>query len=151
MSKTVLVVTDYVGNLHITPASNKGYYQSKNVVVKDKQFKFKEGLTEDEANDFVLKNNGIDPDFLTPSKATAVIANKDAENEELKKKLSALQQEIDEVNKKTATQVGPSKAEDVIAKIGIATTEEEVNNLIAGETRKTVVDAGTKRLEDLKK
>jgi hypothetical protein len=145
----VLIVTDFTGNLHIVPIGNKAYYQARNQVNKNLQYKFKEGLTEEEALNFVKENNGIDPTFTTPATASDVIANKDkqladkvSENEQLKKQLEELQAKLDNSNKLTAA--------DVIIKITEAKSEEEVNTLIVGETRKTVLDAAAKKIAELK-
>lgn len=169
MSQKVLVVTDYVGNLHIVPTGNKNYYLSVNQRVKDKQYKFRDNFNEDEAMEFLKKNDGRDPDFVTPAKAQKIlqekddlIAVKDATIEEKDKAIEDLKAQLAALNAKTADnnaanantgiapvvipplvdqKPGKELAADVIAKIQLATSVEAVDELIAGEERKTVLDA----------
>lgn len=141
--KKVLVVTDYSGNLHITPVGNKAYYQSRNKLVKTKQYKFREDMTETEAEEFIKTNNGKDPGFVNVSKVDQVLAEKDNEIAELRKLLA----EKNEGNgSNDNTTVVKQTAKEVIALIETATDAEAVNKLIEGEERKSVLDAATKKL-----
>ena len=96
----VLIVTDYAGNLHITPLGNKGYYQSRNVLVTEKQFKLQE-MEEDEAVEYVEKHKGTDPGFVKPADAGKLIADKDAEIAALRAKLEELGPKTDDKGKGT--------------------------------------------------
>jgi hypothetical protein len=101
----VLVVTDYAGRLHITPAGNKAYYQAQNQRNKLQQYTFREmegdskGDQPSEAEQFVAKNFGIDPSFKTPKQAAEVIADKDAEIRALREQLQAAQKASPEIQK----------------------------------------------------
>lgn len=88
----VLVVTDYSGNLHITPLGNKSYYQAQNAKIKTKQFGLQE-MDEKEAIKLMEDNNGIDPKFRTPTQAAKVIDDKDAELNRLREQLKQKDEE----------------------------------------------------------
>lgn len=88
----VLVVTDYAGTLHITPIGNASFYLGRNQVIKNKQFKLKQ-MEEQEALDYVQANKGSDPNFVNPTKASELLADRDKEIEDLRKQLALLQNE----------------------------------------------------------
>jgi adenylosuccinate synthase len=148
-TQKVLIVTDYTGNLHITPVGNKGFYQSRNRLVKGKQFKFREGMTEAEAEEFVKKNKGKDPDHINLSGAEKIIKDKDAEIEELKKQLAEKQKggSSDAGTSDAGTGEAPKTAKELIDLIKAATTADEVNALVSQtEERKSVLEAAQKQL-----
>jgi hypothetical protein len=84
----VLLVTDYSGNLHITPVGNASFYKAQNQLIKDKQYKLKE-MKEDEAMEFVKNNKGRDPEFISTADSASIVAEKNAKIEELQKQLEA--------------------------------------------------------------
>jgi len=84
------MVTDAVGTLHKTPLGNKPTYQSRNRILGDKAYKIQE-MEETEIDDFMEKHDGIDPEFVTPSKANEMIASKDDTIKQLQAQLAALQ------------------------------------------------------------
>ena len=145
MAKKVLLVTDYSGVLHITPLANKSYYQGKNNIIKDKKFILKE-VDEDEANEFVTKNNGIDPDHISPTKAKALLSDKDTQLDAATKRIAELEAALAD-GKKPADNT--NSAQDVIIRINLATTVDEVNEVLGTDARKTVLDAATKRISEL--
>ena len=146
MDAKVLIVTDYAGNLHIVPPRNKGYYQSRNQVVKEKQYRFREIHSEAEAEKFLKDNNGKDPDFITPKKAVIMIAEKSAENDELKAKIAELEAKLAGGASKDA---GKKSVQDIVIEINLAETVEAVNALAEGATAKKVTDAATARIAEL--
>lgn len=89
----VLLVTDYSGYLHITPTGNKTYYESKNVVNRDRKYKLKE-MEEADAHKFVTDNNGIDPTFTAPAQQTQIINTQQEELEKLREQLKSKDAEI---------------------------------------------------------
>lgn len=147
MAIKVLIVTDYSGVMHITPMANKSFYQSRNVVVKDKKFTFREHFTEEEALKFVADNQGIDPNFVTPAKVQQTIASKDEEIALLKEKLAAMENS----GNKAGEALVKDKAVEVITKIQAAQSINEVNEIVGDDTRKTVIDAANNRIAELTK
>lgn len=152
----VLLVTDYAGNLHITPVGNKAFYTSRNKVVTDKQFKMKV-LEEEEAYAFVEKNKGQDPEFVTVAGAQKAIASKELELAAKDDEIAKLKAELEAARKNQGGTGGAKDEEsvnaaDLVAKINAATTVDEAHSLVGdGETRKTVLDALTKKLAQLSK
>lgn len=172
-SKNVLVVTNYFGFLHIVPLSNLTFYQSHNFNNPEKQYSWKE-MSEEEAAKYVDDNNGYDPKFKTPKQQQQALADKDAELEKLKADRANQDAELQKLrdllnkasnqptipNASTAVTTTGSQssappaetketADEVIIKIKVATTPEEVKKLSEGDDRKTVKDAATKKLAEL--
>ena len=146
MDTKVLIVTDYAGNLHVVQPKNKAYYQSRNQVVKEKQYRFREGLSETEAEKFLSDNNGKDPDFITPKKAVAIIAEKNSENDLLKAKIAELEAKLAGEGSKDS---GKKTVQDTVIEINLASTIEEVKSLSEGSTTKKVIDAAAARIAEL--
>ncbi len=144
MESKVLIVTDYVGNLHIVQPRNKAYYQSRNQLVKEKQYRFRDDMTEAEAEKFLKDNDGRDPEFITPKKAVALIAEKSAENDDLKARIA-------ELEAKLAGGKEPAKksSQDIVIEINLAETVEAVKALAEGSTVKKVTDAAAARIAEL--
>jgi hypothetical protein len=90
MSARVLLVTDYAGALHIVPLGNKAYYESRNKIIRNKQFRLRE-MNEADALEEIKRCNGVDESFGSTPEADRKLANKDAEIEALKKKLAKLE------------------------------------------------------------
>lgn len=139
----VLLVTDYAGQLHITPIGNKAFYQNRNKIVKTKQYKFRE-MSEEDANAFVVKNKGADPEHLTAQKAAGMINDKDAE-------IAALKKQLEELQAGKAKKEYADTADVVIAKIIAAETIDQVDELVKDDERKTVVNAADKKRAELTK
>jgi BMFP domain-containing protein YqiC len=146
MDAKVLIVTDYAGNLHIAQPRNKGYYQSRNQVVKEKQYRFREGYSEAEAEKFLKDNNGKDPDFITAKKAVIMIAEKSAENDELKAKIAELEAKLAGDGGKDSSK---KTVQDIVIEVNLAETVDAVKTLADGVTAKKVIDAATARIAEL--
>jgi hypothetical protein len=95
--KNKIVVTDWFGHLHVVPASNADYYADQNEKNKHSIYQYtigEETMTEKEANDYVEKNDGNDPNWTKPGDvANLKTANAEqaAKIEELEKQLKKLQ------------------------------------------------------------
>ena len=90
VQKNVLLVTDYRGTYHIRPIGNRANYESKNKSIKKLQYKMQE-MSRAEAQEIVEKNNGRDPEHITPGKAVNIISEKDKQIEDLQRQLAELQ------------------------------------------------------------
>lgn len=114
-------------------AQMRAYLNDYNMQNHDNQVKWVE-MTEDEAVN-EIKNNGqyLQVRDHRVEAISKVLSEKDAEIEALKAQLAATT---------NIKQLEP--AFEVIAKINSAKTIEQVNELIAGDTRKTVLDAAEK-------
>ena len=142
MSKQVLVITKPDKTRHIAPLENEAILKSmNNRLAEGSKWKI-EKMDEADAE----KLDWIDESIVTGAEAVTQnedlkkeVESKDAEIEELRKQLAALQAS------KPAPAPEPAKAADVIEKINAAQNAEEVDALIAGETRKTVLDAAEKK------
>lgn len=107
----VLLVTDYNGVLHITPLGNLNYYKSQNERNKgNQQFSFKE-IEEKDAEAFVKKNKGIDPDFVKPADAKSLLSEKNSELEAKDAEIEKLKAEL-EAAKKSASKKAEAESED---------------------------------------
>ncbi len=108
----VLLVTDHNGVLHITPLGNLNYYKSQNERNKGKeQFTFKE-LEEKEAEAFVKKNKGIDPDFVKPADAKSLLSEKNSELEAKDAEIEKLKAELEAAKKSASKKPEASETED---------------------------------------
>lgn len=108
----VLLVTDHAGNLHITPLGNKAYYQSQNVLNKTgAQYKFVE-KEETEAEAFVKKHAGRDPQFIKPNEAAKILSEKDQVIASKDEQIAKLQSQINSLNNKGAASQNTAGADD---------------------------------------
>jgi hypothetical protein len=132
----VLVIRKTDKTIHKVPLSNKASLMAyNNLQPEGKKWKFEE-MDEDEA----AKLPFIDESYVTAAEAQDkakelenVVGEKDARIAELEALLAA----------KNAPQ---EKAELVIEKINACKNADDVNALIVGESRKTVLDAAAKKI-----
>lgn len=144
----VLKITKSDKTVHVVPMTNKAFYEAYNRRQKgDKKWKLEEIDEEDAKN---LKF--IDDTHVTPVEATKKLEEKDAEIAALKAKLAKLSgNEAPVDNDAYVNESAPfKKATEVIELIAASTSEEQVNTLISGDTRKTVIDAADKKIAALK-
>lgn len=109
----VIIVTDYAGQLHITPAANKSYYLQRNNLMRNKpqQYKVSDVMNESDAIAYVEKNNGMDPNFVPANQAQETITTQAKQIEELKAQLAQLEQ----AKKAAAPEKKSSKQQDEAA------------------------------------
>jgi hypothetical protein len=142
--KNVLLVTDWFGILHVTPAGNKSYYESQNAKNKNLQFGIKE-MSEKDAYAFVDKNKGVDPNFVKPGDANKIISEKD-------QKIKDLEAELEKLKAGSAASTDTKvPAKELIEKINAVTKPEEIDELVTkDEDRVTVIDAAKAKRKELK-
>lgn len=140
----VLKITKSDKTVHVVPLTNKAFYEAYNRRQKgDKKWKLEE-IDEEDAKNMKF----IDETHVTPVEATKKLEEKDAEIAALKAQLEALAGAGADTGANGAAP--QKKANEVIELIAAATSEEQVNTLIAGDTRKTVIDAADKKIAALK-
>lgn len=139
MATQVLVVTDYTGNLHVTPFNNKSYYLSRNLLMRNKpnqQYKIQEFDSEEAANGFISKNNGMDPKYVAPADIQQELSLKDKEIADLRKKLEDLQK--------------PTVA-TVVEQVKASQSAEEVQQIAGQYEDAEIAKAAQARIKELSK
>src|SRR6478752_8002222 len=97
--KNKIVVTDWFGHLHVVPATNADYYADANEKNKNTQYQYtigSETMTEKDANEFVEKNEGVDPNWAKPGDASQL----KTENVEQAQKIKELEEQLKELQGK---------------------------------------------------
>lgn len=147
MSEKVLKITKDNGTIHIAPLNRKAALQHQNNLRPETKKWSIEEITEEEAKNLPYKEK----DFV-PLSAKSIVASKDAEIEQLKKKLAQFQSAVQggSENPGATTSVG-MEWRAAVAKVGELTTIDEVNAFINGEGRKSIVEAANAKIEELSK
>lgn len=145
MSKQVLVVRKNDKTIHVLPIENKASIESYN----NRQSPANKWKIELMDADEAKKLPFVDENFVTAADAISqaqqlktVVAEKDARLLELEAQLAEY---------KKAQEPKQLTAQEVVDKINEATTPEQVNEIADGDTRKTVIDAASKKIESLSK
>lgn len=146
----VLVITKPDATNHIVPmATAAALKASNNKLPEGKKWIFKEM---DESEVYDEKGNSkipfIDKDFVKPADAVVMVKDLAEQNSAKDQRIAELEALLAEKNgggKKEYTDTVPV----VVDKIKAAKTVEEVNELIANEDRKGVLDAAAKQLDAL--
>ena len=138
MSK-VLVIRKKDATVRVVPLENKARLLAYNnrLPAADK-WTFEE-MEEAQAS----KLEFIDKNYVTPNQALN-------QNKELAASLSEKEAKIAELEAMLAAKTAPT-ATEVIEKINLSETENDVNTLITDETRKTVLDAAAKKIASFQK
>jgi hypothetical protein len=149
----VLKITKADKTVHVVPMVNKAFYQAyNNRQPVSKKWKVEE-IDEEDAKNLPF----IDESHTSPleavqkvSKLQASLADKDAEIEALKAQLASKSGASPDADDSTGTAETPTQtATDKIALINAATTVEQVQALLEGEQRSTVLKAGAKKVSTL--
>lgn len=133
----VLVITKSDKTRHVVHLINEATlkaYSNRNKL----NWKFEE-MEEAEAT----KLPYIDETYVSAAEAQTKVVSLESALSEKDAKIAELEKLLAEKTKV------PAKAEEVIAKINEATTAAQVDELIAGESRKTVLDAAEKKKASL--
>jgi hypothetical protein len=151
----VLKITKTDKTIHVVPMTNKAFYQAfNNRQPADKRWKLEE-IDEKDAKDLPF----IDDTHVTPAEAVVKNQKLQNENEAMAERIRALEAQIAANSKQApdaklpngsgqnpSTTTPPQKtALEVIALINAASEVAQVEALIAGDERKTVLDAAEKR------
>ncbi len=137
----VLKITKPDKTIHVVPITNKGFYQSFNRRQKaDKKWKVEE-IDEKDAKDLPF----VDESHVSPMEAVKKLDDANARIAELE----ALLAEKGADNTGNPAPVVELKAADKIELIKVATTADQVNEILGTDGRATVVAAATKRIAEL--
>ncbi len=154
----VLVIRKPDRTIHSVSMNNKATLMAfSNRLPVGQKWKFEE-MDEEEAAKLPM----IDPNYVSAGEASVKLTQleseskeKDAEIEELKKQLAAMQAggtpaaAAENVANVTEPTVVKGTVAETVAKINMATTIEDVNKLAAGDDRKGVIDAAQKKVASL--
>lgn len=145
----VLVVRKTDRTVHVVPIGNKhGLMALNNRLPVDMRMKFEE-MEKEEA----LKLPFIDENYISPFAAQDKLKVVEGDLAEKDQQILALQAKIDALMKGDSSTSGPRalSAIETVELIGKAKTAKEVTAFLENESRKTVIDAISKKLSELSK
>jgi len=158
----VYLITDPDGTRRVAPKTEKtlNFLQKHNALQgEDKRYKWEEYPNDEAAEEFIHKNGSRDNQHSPIPKVamlSSLVKDQQSEIEQLKALLAASESKK---NNPVPQISGPGEEDtdkttlsvvDTLEKLKTLKTEKQINALIEGETRKTILDAAEKSLLKIK-